>query len=48
VDRGKPDVAGAGGVPALLLEVLKKRADPRRVEVADLQPDGGVPVARLL
>jgi hypothetical protein len=37
VDRGEPDVAGAGGVPALLLEVLKKRADRRRVEVGDLQ-----------
>jgi hypothetical protein len=35
VDRGEPDVAGADGVAALLLEVLKKRADRRRVEVAD-------------
>jgi hypothetical protein len=37
VDRGEPDVAGAGGVAALLLEVLQKGADRRRVEVADLQ-----------
>ena len=36
VDRGEPDVAGAGGVRALLLEVLKKRADRRRVEIGDL------------
>jgi len=37
VDRGEPDVPGAGGVPALLLEVLKKRADRRGVEVGDFQ-----------
>ena len=46
VDRGEPDVAGAGGVPALLLEVLKKRADRRRVEVGDRSRDGVVPVVR--
>jgi hypothetical protein len=38
VDRGEPDVAGAGGVRTLVLEVLEKRPDRRRVEVRDLQP----------
>jgi len=37
VDRGERDVPGAGGVRALLLEVLKKRADRRGVEVGDFQ-----------
>ena len=44
VDRGEPDVAGAGAVLALLLEVLKKRADHRRVESVICSFDGGVPV----
>ena len=37
VDRGEPDVSGAGGIAAFLLEVLQKRADRCRVEVGDLQ-----------
>jgi hypothetical protein len=45
--RGEPDVPGAGGVPALLLEVLKKRADPRRVGSAISNRDGGVPAVGL-
>ena len=45
VDRGEPDVAGAGGVPAFLLEVLQKPIVAASTSVTS-SFDGGVPVVR--
>jgi len=43
---GQPRGAGANRVAALVLEVIKERADKRRVEIVDIQPGGRL--ARLL
>ena len=36
-DRGQPCVAGAGAVSPLVLEMVKERADQRRVQFVDLE-----------
>ena len=37
VDRGEAGVAGAGAVAALVLEVVEKRGDQRRVQIGDIE-----------